>query len=483
MNDLIAHFASLGRFIASHEQRASADAAALGELSASCASTLDLPAGLEVEWLGVAGYRLTFQGATVYIDPYVSRASLASALRRRPALADRAAIARWLTPVGEVLGVLVGHTHFDHAVDVPALCERHRCIAYGSSSLVALMRLHGRGEQAHQVTPHEAIELGPFKVTFVPSVHSKLLLGYRVPSDGELTCDHLDGLSAGAYRCGQVWGIHIEVGGISLYHQGSANLLDEEIRDRRVDVFLAGIAGRSFTDSYWQRILRALQPRVVVASHFDDFFRTLEQPAGFSLNVNLAAFPEEIAAVTQRVRRRCAARIPHDRRRCVTRARASSLALTALVLTLALSGCGKSNLVSAPARTGTSEVAALRAICSEAQHALLAVDHKRLRLELPVLGRLIVDASREVQTIDAAAEAKVRALPRTSYVRLVLSYLAHSRAEVGAIAQAVQRHGARFTHIPRSLIIAFVRVNSGCGVARTAPHRAPHRGHLHLYGT
>jgi L-ascorbate metabolism protein UlaG (beta-lactamase superfamily) len=95
-----------------------------------------------------------------------------------------------------------------------------------------------------------------------------------------------------------VWGIHVEVAGFSFYHQGSANLIDEEIRHTRVDAFLAGIAGRRFTDDYWPRILGALQPRVVVASHFDDFFRTLEQPAGFSLNVNLASFPEEVAGVS-----------------------------------------------------------------------------------------------------------------------------------------------------------------------------------------
>jgi hypothetical protein len=44
-------------------------------------------------------------------------------------------------------------------------------------------------------------------------------------------------------------------------------------------------------------VRRALPPRVVVASHFDDFFRPLGSPQGFSLNVNLAAFPEEIAQV------------------------------------------------------------------------------------------------------------------------------------------------------------------------------------------
>ena len=260
---------------------------------------MNLPSGLELEWLGVAGYRLTFEGQTVYVDPYVSRVTIGALLRGRTALAELALHDRWLRGAGELLGVLVGHTHFDHAIDVPAICARHGCPAYGSASLVQLMRVHGQLDQAVQVTPHEPIELGPFTVTFVPSVHSKLLLGYRVPSDGELTCEHLDALSPTAYKCGQVWGIHIEVAGLSFYHQGSANLLDEEIRHRGVDVFLAGIAGRRFTDEYWRRILGALEPRVVVASHFDDFFRPLNTPAGFSLNVNLAAFPDEIGAVSR----------------------------------------------------------------------------------------------------------------------------------------------------------------------------------------
>jgi L-ascorbate metabolism protein UlaG (beta-lactamase superfamily) len=298
VKELIGHFASLGRFIAQHERRAEADTTALAELARPAERTLSLPAGLELEWLGVAGYRLTHRGESIYIDPYVSRAPLSALLGGRPALAEPAAQDRWLRPVGRTLGVLVGHTHFDHAVDIPVFCARQRCKAYGSASLVNLMRLYGLEGQAVQVDPHRQLELGPFTITFVPSAHSKLLLGYKVPSDGELTCDHLDALSPTAYRCGQVWGIHVEVAGASFYHQGSANLLDEEIRHRGVDVFLAGIAGRRFTDDYWPRILGRLQPRVVVASHFDDFFRSLDSEAGFSLNVNLAAFPEEIADVS-----------------------------------------------------------------------------------------------------------------------------------------------------------------------------------------
>lgn len=302
MSDLLHQIASFARFSANREERERHDAEAMRELAGR---PLELARGLELEWLGVAGYRLSYEGQTIYIDPYVSRVPLSSVIRRTPALADPALHERHLQPVGNLAGVLVGHTHFDHAVDVPEIVRRHGCRAYGSSSLVHLMRLHGLGERAVEVEPFRGYELGPFTVTFVPSLHSKLLLGFAVPFDGELTCEHLDALSPSAYKCGQVWGIHIEVAGTTFYHQGSANLIDdalaysEVVRRGGVDVFLAGIAGRSFTRDYWARILPRLQPRTIVASHFDDFFRPVDAPMGFSTNVNLAALPDEIATVSR----------------------------------------------------------------------------------------------------------------------------------------------------------------------------------------
>ena len=94
-------------------------------------------------------------------------------------------------------------------------------------------------------------------VRFVPSRHSKLLFGRKVPMDGELTCEHLHGLVPTAYKCGTVWGIRIEVAGASLYHQGSADLDDEQLGDEPVDVFLAGVragASRPATGSGYCRV-------------------------------------------------------------------------------------------------------------------------------------------------------------------------------------------------------------------------------------
>jgi glyoxylase-like metal-dependent hydrolase (beta-lactamase superfamily II) len=112
------------------------------------------PAGLEVAWLGVSGYRLTYEGVSIFIDPYLSRVPLRALLLRRRALADLAMIERYAAAPGEVGGVLVGHTHFDHAVDAPALARRYGTKAYGSASLGHLMRLHGLGELAVEVVPH-----------------------------------------------------------------------------------------------------------------------------------------------------------------------------------------------------------------------------------------------------------------------------------------------------------------------------------------
>jgi L-ascorbate metabolism protein UlaG (beta-lactamase superfamily) len=290
------YLADFARFVAVRGNQERDDTQALSELQAR---PLALPPGLELEWLGVSGYRLTYQGATLFIDPYVSRVPLSSVIKRTPTLPDPTQVDRYIGSPPNVVGVLIGHTHWDHAVDAPEIARRSGCPVYGSSSLVQLMAVHGIADQAVEVQPYQTYELGPFAVSFTPSLHSKLILGFAVPFAGEFTCDHLDALSPSAYKCGQVWGIQIDVAGVSFYHQGSANLIDDAVRAKSIDFFLAGIAGRGFTQNYWERILCRIKPKTVIPTHYDDFFRPLDQPMGFTANVNLAHIPDEVARVSR----------------------------------------------------------------------------------------------------------------------------------------------------------------------------------------
>ena len=124
-----------------------------------------------------------------------------------------------------------------------AIARRYGAKAYGSESLSHLMRLHGLGELAVEVVPHRIYELGPFAVRFVPSRHSKLLFGRKVPMDGELTCEHLSGLAPGAYKCGPSGlGVSGSTWPASALPPGQRrNLDDSELPAEPVDVFLAGV--------------------------------------------------------------------------------------------------------------------------------------------------------------------------------------------------------------------------------------------------
>jgi hypothetical protein len=64
-------------------------------------------------------------------------------------------------------------------------------------------------------------------------------------------------------------------------------------------MFLCGISGRRFTPRYLERAVRALDPKLIVATHFDDFFRPLDDKVQFSFNVNLTGFADEVHAASR----------------------------------------------------------------------------------------------------------------------------------------------------------------------------------------
>lgn len=286
----LGHVGSGIAYLATQRRRQASDFATQEQLAWPDRSPL--PPGLSLTWTGAAGFRLAYQDTVLWIDPYFTRFSLRDFLARKVIRSSDETIARH---VDKADAILVGHTHFDHALDVPSIARRTGATVYGSTSCTHLLALHGL--TGVTVDAHKPYRVGPFTFRFVPSIHSKLQLGLGVPHDGELTCEHLDEMCPQQYRCGQVWAIAIEVAGIKLYHQGSADLLEDEVKDRGVDIFLCGIAGRRFTPRFLERACKALDPKLIIPTHYDDFFRPLDAPPRMSFNVNLTGFAEEAHAV------------------------------------------------------------------------------------------------------------------------------------------------------------------------------------------
>jgi len=217
---------------------------------------------VRVRWLGTAGFALEHQGHVLLVDPYVTRASLARCIAA-PLRPDLSAIRKY-APRADA--IVAGHTHFDHVLDVPDIALATGARVFGSRSAATLCRSRGLPEAR-----------GPFHMRFVPSAHSRLLLG-RVPAPGEIAdCTDVP-MRAEAYRCGAVFGVEIRVAGRTLYHMGSAELLDANVRVKNVDLLLMCVAGWTASSRLPERVAHTLAPAAVLLAHWDDFLQPLDRP-------------------------------------------------------------------------------------------------------------------------------------------------------------------------------------------------------------
>lgn len=257
-----------------------------------------VPAGLRLRWLGTAGFEFKAHGTTLLIDPYLTRVGL-SAYLRGPLRPDLERLAREV-PAAD--GIVVGHSHFDHVMDVPDIARRTGARVIGSRSTANLMQACGIPES--QVTVcggGEVLEVGPFKITMIPSEHSRFALGGKVPYAGDIPCSCELPVRGSGYKCGQVFGIAVELDGFCAYHMGSANLIDDAITHRDIDLFLMGISGRHATEHYIPRVLRRLAPRTVLPMHYDNFFRAADRPMALLPLTRFGRFVDEVSGFDHQI--------------------------------------------------------------------------------------------------------------------------------------------------------------------------------------
>jgi len=230
---------------------------------------------VKVQWLGTAGFRISHAGFELLVDPYFSRPSLATCVAS-PLVSEPRIVDRY---VDRADAILLGHTHFDHALDVPYLARSTGAVVYGSWSAARLCHACGVPDRqvrvAEQDQPSCSFVIGPFEVRFVRSKHSRLIAG-RIPFPGEIRRPRPP-MRVWEYRCDTVFVIELRVAGRLLVHLGSAWLERPEASDA-ADAVLACVSGWRSSPDLPERVMQRYAPRNVLLSHWDDFFRGLEEP-------------------------------------------------------------------------------------------------------------------------------------------------------------------------------------------------------------
>lgn len=251
---------------------------------------------LAIQWLGTAGFRLQSGQHHVWIDPHLSRHSLGQ-LAFGSIAPDLDRIA---ADVDVAHAVVVGHSHFDHALDAPAIAKLHGAKVYGAQDTLnwcrgygvpeaQLVELRGQGEQFAD---------GPFALRAVLSAHSPLLAG-RVPLPGRILQPLTAPARYTAWRVGLTFGLRFEAAGRSVYHLGSANLVEAEMAGVQADVLLCCTVGRQAVKDFVPRAVAAVKPKLVIPCHWDRFWTPIDAPMQQIPGNDLAGFLREIAACPQ----------------------------------------------------------------------------------------------------------------------------------------------------------------------------------------
>jgi L-ascorbate metabolism protein UlaG (beta-lactamase superfamily) len=241
----------------------------LMSLSTVAAAAPPRGAPVELTYLGTAGWQIRAGDVVVLLDPYYSRVPWPKDGGR--IAPDAAAIARH-APARAAL-VLVSHSHWDHLLDAAEVAKRTGAQVVGSASTVNYAR--GSGVAEDHVIPVRGGEDyafgGGLSVRVIPSLHSALR-GKHWADDEVIRVGAKPPMTLDEFHPDRTFAFLVRIGGRELLFVSSANFIERELAGLTPDVLIAAPGLREEIHDYSCRLVRAAgQPKLVLATHFDEF--------------------------------------------------------------------------------------------------------------------------------------------------------------------------------------------------------------------
>lgn len=267
-------------------------------------------AGVRIRYLGVGGVYVEWKGTALLTPPLFSRFGLLDVALGGVARWDLEGIRRGMgdpeTIRAEIRAVLVGHTHYDHLLDLPPILREYApdaAVLVNSSgrhmiagcegvnnTFVDLEDLEGRWYRLEG----EAGRPLPVRVLALPSGHAPATSFYRfAPGEVSEDWDCVEGHPLAAMKQGRVYAYLVDLlhddGSVAfrIHYQDSASTPelgfppDRLIEERHVDLSVVCLASSWEAPGYPELLLRRTSARHVLVTHYEDFFRGIGEPLRF----------------------------------------------------------------------------------------------------------------------------------------------------------------------------------------------------------
>ena len=236
---------------------------------------------MELTYLGTNTLLFRKASRAILLDPHFTRPNLLKLMT--PIRSNQLSVNSGLARAGIVHldGVLLTHTHYDHALDaVEVLCQAGGMM-FGSRSGANLAQAGGLDEgRCVTVNHRKKYSVGPFQVRFHPSQHIPFpaLFGWLMPKAGEIAKPLRSPAWFWENQCGSVYAIQVDHTLIF----GSAASEPDAYRDLDIHAVVLSIGGlelqpQSFLEQLYRETVVLSGAMQVYLSHWDFFFRPVNE--------------------------------------------------------------------------------------------------------------------------------------------------------------------------------------------------------------
>ncbi|MCJ8272829.1 MAG: hypothetical protein MJK04_25960 [Psychrosphaera sp.] len=266
---------------------------------------------IKIQYLGVSGYLITYDGHKLLLGPSFTNpgyGTLASSLLSGELKANHKLIEKLYPDTGKnsadanqkgIEAILVGHSHYDHLLDVPYIMKNFipSAKAYGSNTMKSLLLSKDIDEdnivalndyvsdnKHHEDNNWQSVNSGRIRFVAIKADHAPIVFNH-VFANGRYKGDRLHKkLDFLDWKLGETYAYLIDFmdkdGNIDfrIHYVDTSSpppngfLPDELLNEKRVDLAILCVAGFNKSALYPKEIITHLNPKTIIAGHWEHFF-------------------------------------------------------------------------------------------------------------------------------------------------------------------------------------------------------------------